>query len=143
MDFWLISQFVSLQDMVPVAKQAEAAGFTGIALADHLCVPSKISSVYPYGEPADRPLLDSSFEISGSTGDDCRDGERTSRLQFTTQILIVPLHHPVILAKSIATASVISNGRLSVGVGIGWMRRNFESSESTFGVVLLEWTNAS
>jgi probable F420-dependent oxidoreductase len=50
----------------------------------------------------------------------------TTRLRFITSVYLLPLRHPVVAAKQIATAEVFSGSRLTLGVGIGWMREEFE-----------------
>jgi len=50
----------------------------------------------------------------------------TSRLRFICSIFVLPMRHPVLAAKTIATAAVLSDDRLTVGVGAGWMREEFE-----------------
>jgi len=52
---------------------------------------------------------------------------RTERLVLATGILVLPLHHPVVLAKRLATIDVVSGGRVRLGVGVGWMREELES----------------
>jgi len=50
----------------------------------------------------------------------------TETIRFITSVLVLPLRHPVLAAKSVATASVFSQGRLTLGVGAGWMREEFD-----------------
>jgi alkanesulfonate monooxygenase SsuD/methylene tetrahydromethanopterin reductase-like flavin-dependent oxidoreductase (luciferase family) len=56
----------------------------------------------------------------------------TTRLRFVTNVYIVPMRHPLITAKAVGTASVISNGRVVFGAGIGWMVEEFDSAASSF-----------
>jgi probable F420-dependent oxidoreductase len=56
----------------------------------------------------------------------------TTRLRFVTNVYVVPMRHPLITAKAVGTASVISNGRVVFGAGIGWMLEEFESAASSF-----------
>ena len=51
----------------------------------------------------------------------------TQRIRFMTTVLILPLRHPLLLAKAAATAARISDGRLILGVGVGWQREEFEA----------------
>jgi probable F420-dependent oxidoreductase len=57
---------------------------------------------------------------------------RTSRLRLGTAVLILPEHHPVALAKRLATIDVLSGGRLLLGVGVGWMREEAEAVGTCF-----------
>jgi len=52
---------------------------------------------------------------------------QTSKIRLVTSVLIVPHRNPLIAAKSLATLDVLSGGRLVVGVGVGWMREEFEA----------------
>jgi probable F420-dependent oxidoreductase len=56
----------------------------------------------------------------------------TTRLRFVTNVYIVPMRHPLITAKAVGTASVIANGRVVFGAGIGWMTEEFDSVASSF-----------
>jgi probable F420-dependent oxidoreductase len=112
----------------PIATEAEQLGFTGLAIADHLAVPTLIESPYPGGT---RPWTET---------DDWPDvwvmigalAAATTRLRFVTNVYIVPMRHPLITAKAVGTASVIANGRVVFGAGIGWMTEEFDSVASSF-----------
>jgi probable F420-dependent oxidoreductase len=56
----------------------------------------------------------------------------TERIRFLTSVLVLPLRHPVLAAKSVATAAVLSGGRLTLGVGAGWMREEFAALGQSF-----------
>ena len=58
---------------------------------------------------------------------------RTQRLKFGSSVLVVPAYNPVLLAKSLATIDVLSNGRVTLGVGVGWMREEIEALGGDFG----------
>ena len=51
---------------------------------------------------------------------------RTKRVRLGTGILVAPLHHPVRLAEDVATIDVISDGRIEIGLGLGWAKREYE-----------------
>jgi probable F420-dependent oxidoreductase len=52
--------------------------------------------------------------------------QQTTRLWFSTAVYLSPLRHPLHVAKSLATASVLSGGRVALGVGVGWVREEFD-----------------
>src|SRR5262247_2384906 len=107
-----------------VAKAAEAAGFDFLSVSDHLAVPARLASAYPYaaggvfGAAENGHCFDQLATIAFLAG--C-----TERLRLLTSVLVVP-HRPVMLAaKQLATIDVLSNGRLIVGAGAGWMQEEF------------------
>jgi len=58
----------------------------------------------------------------------------TSRLKLSTGVVILPQRHPLYLAKQLSTLDLLSNGRMMVGIGSGWMREEFESLQIPFKV---------
>ena len=56
----------------------------------------------------------------------------TSKIKLATGILILPQHNPVITAKQIATLDMMSGGRVLLGIGVGWMREEFEALGAPF-----------
>ncbi|MEM7080865.1 MAG: LLM class F420-dependent oxidoreductase [Pseudomonadota bacterium] len=102
------------------ARTVEAAGYSSGWVSDHVCWPAEIESKYPYTDDgsfapsSDMGWLDpigTQLFIAGVTD--------TLRLGFT--VLILPYRAPVPTAKQLATLDVLSNGRLILGVGVGWM----------------------
>ena len=88
-------------------------------------------SVYPYDESgrvelaADCPVpdpLDLLAFLAGQTG----------RLGLATGVLVLPNHHPVVLAKRAATVDALSGGRLRLAVGMGWMKEEIEACGAAF-----------
>jgi probable F420-dependent oxidoreductase len=103
-----------------VASAAEAQGCESFWTVEHMIVPSDYLSRYPYSPGGRMPL----------TGDDpipdpldvlAYVAAITSRLRLGTCVIILPEHHPVQLAKRLATIDVLSGGRVTVGVGVGWL----------------------
>ncbi|WP_066945222.1 LLM class F420-dependent oxidoreductase [Microtetraspora fusca] len=113
------------------ARHAEACGFESIVVVEHTVVIAGYSSVYPY-------------DSSGKMGlpDDCAIPDpldllaflaaRTSRIGLATGVLVLPNHHPVVLAKRLATVDALSGGRLRLCVGMGWMREEIEACGAPF-----------
>jgi probable F420-dependent oxidoreductase len=101
---------------------AEEVGFAGVAVADHASNPEMIKTPYPYGERRGRgQILPSPCVMIAAMA------ASTTTLRFTTWVLVVPLRHPILLAKEIATAARIAGGRMDLGIGSGWMREEFEA----------------
>lgn len=108
-----------------VAQAAEKAGFDFLAVSDHLVVPRDLKTHYPY-------VAGGAFAAT-ETGH-CFDqlstvaflAGCTDKLRLLTSVMVVP-HRPALLtAKMLATIDVLSEGRLIVGVGSGWMNEEFK-----------------
>ena len=113
------------------ARHAEDLGYESMVLAEHPLVIGTYSSRYPYGRSGRMPLsdncpvpdpLDLLAFLAGCTTD----------LGLSTGVLILPAHHPVILAKRLATIDALSGGRVRLGIGVGWMREELEACGSDF-----------
>lgn len=117
--------------MSAYAQHLEACGFESIVLVEHAVVVSRYSSVYPYDRSGkmeldgDCPLPDPLDLLSFLAA-------RTTRLGLATGVLVLPHHHPVVLAKRLATIDALSAGRLRLCVGMGWMAEEIEASGVDF-----------
>ncbi len=115
---------VSSEDLIRFARRAEALGFYCITVADHVIVPRDISIPYPYTTDGKYPgtgyHLETLTTIAFLAG-------ATERIRFVTSVMIAPYRNPVITAKMLASIDVLSNGRIIVGVGVGWMKEEFEN----------------
>ncbi|WP_143020248.1 TIGR03619 family F420-dependent LLM class oxidoreductase [Sinosporangium album] len=126
MKVWLSLPFLPADGLLRLSVAAEDAGVTGVALSDHVCVPIDFSSPYPYGGgkpvalPPEAELPDPLVAAAGLAS-------ATTGLRFMTAVLIAPLRHPVLLAKQVATVSAMSGGRFDLGVGVGWLREEYEA----------------
>jgi probable F420-dependent oxidoreductase len=94
------------------AEAAEGLGFDSVWVTEHIVVGSE--AVDPYGRVYD-PLVTLGW-IAGWT----------ERVGLGTSIVLVPLHNPFHLAKEVATLQELSSGRVTLGVGVGWHRDEFE-----------------
>jgi probable F420-dependent oxidoreductase len=101
--------------LVELSRRAEASGISGVVLADHVLLGKHVDR-YPWGKfpfPSDAPWLEPLTVLTAIA-------VATQRLKLTTGILIVPLRPAPLLAKTVATLDVLSNGRVELGVGTGW-----------------------
>jgi probable F420-dependent oxidoreductase len=102
---------------MPLAKALEAAGWHGMTIPDSICYPEVSDSKYPYTPDGnrefleDKPFLEPMSLIPALAA-------VTEKLTFTTFVVKLPIRHPVLVAKSISSVSVLSGGRLNFGVGI-------------------------
>jgi probable F420-dependent oxidoreductase len=107
-----------------VVQRGEALGFHSVMIADHVVFPTEVRSRYPYtatgafpgGGDALEQLTLAAFVAA-----------RTRRLRLVTSVMILPYRNPVLTAKELATIDVLSSGRLTLGVGVGWLREEFEA----------------
>jgi probable F420-dependent oxidoreductase len=114
------------ENVVESAQRAEALGYDAIVVTDHVVIPRRIESRYPYNAtgrifvPPDADYLEPLSML-------CFVAGATRRLRFGPSVLVLPYRNPVLTAKMLATIDVLSGGRLFVGVGVGWMREEFEA----------------
>ena len=118
LDFWLSYIDEDPAQAVEVARAAEAAGFRGIALADHVCVPVDFDSKHPSGGPTPfdhrsdfpDPLITAASLLSATT-----------TLEVMTYVYVLPMRDPFSVASQVATLDVLSGSRFRFGVGAGWL----------------------
>jgi probable F420-dependent oxidoreductase len=109
-----------------IAMEAEKLGFDYVTVSDHIVIPADIESRYPYSDSGEFP--------SGTQVDrheqlmECMFiAARTTKLRIVTSVMVVP-HRPAMLtAKLLATLDVLSKGRLTLGIGVGWMEEEFKA----------------
>jgi probable F420-dependent oxidoreductase len=115
---------VKAQDLIRFAQQAEALGFYCITVADHVVVPKNISIPYPYTVDGKYPGTGYHLETLTTMG---FLAGATNRIRFITSVMIAPYRNPVITAKMLASLDVLSGGRVIIGLGVGWMKEEFEN----------------
>jgi probable F420-dependent oxidoreductase len=109
-----------------VARAAEAAGFDTLFAVDHVVFPDNYTSTYPYApsgrlpggpeSPIPDPLIWMTWVAAATT-----------KLRFMTGVLILPQRNPLVLAKQVATMDHLSGGRIELGIGVGWLKEEFEA----------------
>jgi probable F420-dependent oxidoreductase len=109
-----------------VAEAAEALGYDTMWLSDHIVIPTEVKSFYPYDPSGKMPFNPSEPYWEPLTVIGYVAG-RTSRLRLGTSVLILPYRNPIVTAKMLATLDVLSNGRVTVGAGVGWMEEEFKA----------------
>lgn len=112
--------------LVRLAVEGEAMGFDYLTFSDHVVIPTDIQARYPYSETGEFP--------QGARGGRHEQltavsfiAAKTSRIRLVTSVMVVPHRPAVLTAKMLATIDVLSGGRLTVGIGAGWLREEFEA----------------
>jgi probable F420-dependent oxidoreductase len=108
------------------AAKAEALGFHSGWVSDHIAWPADVESRYPYSASGDFPAPNSISWLD-PLATLTYVAACTERLKLGTTVLILGYRPPVQTAKMIATLDVLSGGRTILGVGVGWMREEFEA----------------
>lgn len=109
-----------------VGPAAEAAGFESVWTVEHVLYPEGYESTYPYSPSGkmpgsgDSPIPDPMAWLSFV-------GATTTTLGLGTGILILPQRNPSVLAKEVATVDALTEGRVMLGIGVGWLREEFDA----------------
>jgi probable F420-dependent oxidoreductase len=113
-------------EALEVCRRAEAAGFESVWGGEHVILPDDIASKYPYtpdgkipAEP-DTPIPDPLMWLAFAAA-------AAPSLRLGTCILIVPQRNPLVLAKELASLDQLSGGRVELGLGVGWLKEEFEA----------------
>ena len=135
MKFWCATAFMNTTELVHIAKLLDQAGYHGLMISDHLVYPQDLQSKYPYSpHPDGRPIWSPEtawpdpWVLIGAMS------SVTTQLNFTTNIYIAG-HRPILqVAKEIATAAVLSDGRVALGVGAGWMKEEYDLQGQDYSI---------
>ncbi|MEO8696948.1 MAG: TIGR03619 family F420-dependent LLM class oxidoreductase [Acidimicrobiales bacterium] len=128
---------VEPEQLTELAIHAEHLGFEGVTFGDHLVKPAAYANDYLYSEdgrppwdPADldewTPPYPDAWVASAALG------QVTSRLRFLPYVYVLPMRHPVHVAKQLATADVFAPGRIILGLGSGWLKEEFDLVDVSF-----------
>lgn len=120
-------RYVDGERAAELLQAAEEAGFESAWTVEHTVVPEGHASQYPYsadgrmaGGAFDFPLPDPLVWMAYVAA-------RTTSIKLGTGILILPQHSPVVAAKQVATLDALSNGRILLGIGVGWLKEEFDA----------------
>lgn len=111
--------------VMAVAQRAETTGFTSVWVTDHVAIPYRLASRYPYsgdGAPPwapEIPYLDA-LTVLGWVGG------ATRRVRLGTSILVLPMRPPLLAAKAVGTLDYLTGGRVILAVGAGWLAEEFD-----------------
>jgi probable F420-dependent oxidoreductase len=111
---------------VAIAQAAEEAGFESLWTVEHIVVPAGYESEYPYDDSGrmpgsdDMPLPDPLVWLAYVAA-------ATTTIRLATGVLILAERNPVVTAKEVATLDSLSGGRVTLGVGVGWLKEEFDA----------------
>jgi probable F420-dependent oxidoreductase len=123
--FSISTAFQPVDHLPVLARAADELGYHSMAVPDHVVDLEELATPYPYTDDGARRWDFSAawpdpWVLIGSLA------AVTSRLRFFTSVYVPAIRSPFQVAKSVGTAAVLSGGRVSLGVGIGWCREEFE-----------------
>ena len=124
------------QSAAQVAQAAEAVGFESVWTGEHVVLPDPQAPPSPL--PPEAPILDPAVALAVIAS-------HTRRLRLGTGIIILPQRNPLVLAKELASVDVVSGGRLIFGLGIGYLKAEFDALGVSFddkGARTLEYLEA-
>ncbi|MCH2538185.1 MAG: LLM class F420-dependent oxidoreductase [Dehalococcoidia bacterium] len=116
----------SPENLRTLAQRAESLGFDSVWVSDHIILPRKVDSFYPYAADGvatfrpDEDYYDPLATLNFLAG--C-----TQKIRLGTHVLILPYRNPVLTAKMLSTLDVLSGGRVILGAGVGWMEEEFQA----------------
>ena len=114
-----------------LARIVEENGFESIWMPEHLVLPATIPPTYLYSDTgyppivAETPMYDPWVMLGGIA-------TATTTLRLATNVFILPLRHPVATARSVVSLDRLSGGRVTLGVGVGWLEEEFEVVGQSF-----------
>ena len=112
------------EQVLPLARAAEAAGWDSVCFPDSVFYPEQVSGEYPFTPdgkrfwPDDAPFVDPLVGMPAV-------GAATSRLGLYTNVLKTPLREPLLVAKSLGSIAALFPGRVGLGVGLSWIPEEF------------------
>ncbi len=113
------------QGLAAIARKADELGYESIFSADHLVYPTEMPRTYPYSADGtspispDAPRYDAWVLLAYLAA-------VTTRINLGTNVFILPLRDPIVTARAVTTLDNVSNGRLLMGVGVGWLEEEFQ-----------------
>ena len=131
MKFWVSTAFTPVDQYVHLARYCDEAGLHGLLMGDHQIHPRELQRPYPYsadGRPIwndDTPWPDAWVTIGAMAA-------VTDRLRFGTNVYIGPARNVLTVAKSVGTAAALSNNRVHLGLGAGWMKEEFDIQQQPY-----------
>ncbi len=125
MKFVVPMAFSRMDEILPLARAADECGWDAIAFSDHIVHPESISTAYPYTDSGERrwgaftDWPDPWVAIGACAA-------ITKNIRFTTNVFVLPIRNPFQVAKAVSTAAVLSGNRITLTIGVGWSKDEYE-----------------
>lgn len=119
------------ENIVTVARWADQLGYHSLWQTDHVALPERVESYYPYRKnnrwdyPPETKWVDPLLALAWA-------GVAAPALKLGTSVLVIPLRNPVLLAKQVSSLDFLTGGRVILGVGVGWMEEEFKLVGQSF-----------
>lgn len=131
MDIGLISTGGSPEIVERYVQTAEAAGFASLWASEHVVFFEDYEPTYPYAAGG-RPPMQTDTEMMEPLNLLSFIAAKTKKIRLATGVFLLPQRNPVYTAKETSTVDVLSGGRLDLGIGVGWLREEFEALNVPF-----------
>jgi len=112
--------------VVRIITEGEALGFDYVTVSDHIMVPRNLESKYPYTNTGEFPAGSAAAWLE-QLATTAFIAALTKKLRFVLSVMVVPHRPAVLTAKILSTIDHLSKGRLTLGIGVGWCREEFEA----------------
>jgi probable F420-dependent oxidoreductase len=120
----------SPETVARIAREGEAIGYDYLTLTDHIVLPDTRVPGYPYSESGEFYSENPEYRYEQLTAA-AFVAARTTRIRLVLAVMVVPHRPAVLAAKMLATIDVLSGGRLTVGIGAGWLDKEFAAVVTT------------
>jgi probable F420-dependent oxidoreductase len=131
MRFAISLAFQPVDQLVQIAREADACGFDALGVPDHVVELEEQDTPYPYTRDGQRRWDHSAdwpdpWVLVGALA------AVTTDIRFFTSVYVTALRSPYVVAKAVGTAAVLSGNRVALGVGVGWCREEFDLLDQDF-----------
>ena len=131
MKFVLSTSFSTVAHLTRLAPVADDCGWQAMSFSDHVVHPETINTPYPYTDDGSRrwqAFTDwpDPWVMVGALA------TITKRLRFTNNVFVLPMRNPYLMAKAISTAAIVSDNRVTLSIGVGWSKDEFELMQQDF-----------
>lgn len=131
MKFVLSTAFSTVSHLTRLAPVADDCGWEAMSFSDHVVHPEQISTPYPYTDDGQRrweAFTDwpDPWVMIGALA------TITKRIRFTNNVFVLAMRNPYLMAKAISTAAVISDNRITLSLGVGWSKDEFQLMQQDF-----------